>query len=86
MVVETMEKEKLSYCEAMREFGIGDNHIIKRWERIYLEEGPEGLAVERRGRASAASGTQKGRPPKLAKQVGEDLIAESNLLLSLEAQ
>ena len=41
------------------------------WERIYLEEGPEGFAIERRGRSS------KGRPPKqLPKQVEEDLLAE----------
>ena len=45
--------------------------IIERWERIYLEEGPEGLSIERRGRSS------KGRPPKqLPKQVEEDLLAE----------
>ena len=45
--------------------------IIERWERIYVEEGPEGLAIERRGRSS------KGRPQKqLPKQVEEDLLAE----------
>ena len=51
---------------------INDHKIgSKRWERIYLEEGPEGLAIERRGRSS------KGRPPKqLPKQVEEDLLAE----------
>ena len=55
----------------MQEFGINDHKIIERWERIYLEEGPEGLAIERRGRSS------KGRPPKqLPKQVEEDLLAE----------
>lgn len=26
--------------------------IIERWEQIYLTEGPEGLAIERRGRGS----------------------------------
>ena len=31
----------------MQEFGINDHKIIERWERIYLEEGPEGLAIER---------------------------------------
>ena len=67
MVVETMEKEHLSIYAAMQEFGINDHKIIERWERIYLEEGPEGLAIERRGRSS------KGRPPK---QVEEDLLAE----------
>ena len=71
MVVETMEKENLSIRAAMQEFGINDHKIIERWERIYLEEGPEGLAIERRGRSS------KGRPPKqLPKQVEEDLLAE----------
>ena len=71
MVVETMKKEHLSIYAAMQEFGINDRKIIERWERIYLEEGPEGLAIERRGRSS------KGRPPKqLPKQVEEDLLAE----------
>ena len=71
MVVETMKKEHLSIYAAMQEFGINDHKIIERWERIYLEEGPEGLAIERRGRSS------KGRSPKqLPKQVEEDLLAE----------
>ena len=72
MVVETMKKEHLSIYAAMQEFGINDHKIIERWERIYLEEGPEGLAIERRGRSS------KGRPPKqLPKQVEEDLLADA---------
>ncbi len=36
--------------------------------RIYLEEGPEGFKIERRGR--------KGQPRKLPKKVEEDLLAE----------
>lgn len=74
-VVETMHTERLSYTEAERLFELPHNRAAS-WERIYLEEGPEGLYVERRGRASAASGTKKGRPPKLDKKVEEDLIAE----------
>ena len=76
-VVETMQRERLSYKETAREFEIpqGDKTVAK-WERIYLEEGPEGLYIDRRGRASAASETKKGRPPKLDKKVEEDLIAE----------
>ena len=61
-----MLEEKLSYSEAARQFEINDYGIIQRWERIYLEEGSEGLAIERRGRKST------GRPMKLQK----DLIAE----------
>lgn len=44
--------------------------MVAKWERIYLEEGKEGLYIERRGRKST------GRPPKLKKEVEEDLIAE----------
>ena len=34
-------------------------------------QGAEGLMKEKRGRASKASGTRKGRPPKLEKKVEE---------------
>lgn len=80
LVIETMRAEKLSYRETERRFEIKSHSRIPTWERIYLEEGPEGLNIERRGRASAASGTQKGRPPKLEKQMEEDLIAENQRL------
>ena len=70
LVVETMRKERLSICETMRRFEINDHGIIKRWERIYLEEGPDGFAIERRGRGSS------GRPRKLPKEGEEDLLAE----------
>ena len=70
-VVETMQEKKLSCCETARQFEISDDKRVAAWERIYLEEGPEGFAVERRGRGS------KGRPPKhLPKEVEEDLLAE----------
>ena len=70
-VVETMMREKLSYREAARQFEINDHNRVRYWERIYLEEGPEGLYIERRGRGS------KGRPPKKLKaEIEEDLLAE----------
>lgn len=75
-VVETMGAEKLSYSETARQFHISDHKSVAQWERIYLEEGPEGLYIERRGRASAINGIQKGRKSKLSKEVEEDLIAE----------
>lgn len=75
-VVETIQREKMSYSEAAYRFEISNRGIIKNWERIYLEEGAEALYIERRGRACAASGTQKGRKPDLKKDVEEDLIAE----------
>ena len=70
-VVETMMRERLSYHEAARQFNVSDHHLVASWERIYLEEGPEGLYIERRGRGS------KGRPAKKLKpEVEEDLLAE----------
>ena len=69
-VVETMQNEKLSYREAARQFDINDHHRVAAWERIYLEEGKEGLYIEHRGRKST------GRPAKIKKEVEEDLIAE----------
>ena len=75
-VVEAVMRDKLSYREAARQYGVTNHETIKKWERIYLEEGPEGLHIERRGRACAEGGTQKGRKPKLDQKVEEDLIAE----------
>ena len=74
LVVETMREERLSVREVMRRFEINDHGIIKRWERIYLEEGPEGLAIERRGRKNSSWSS------KLSKAVEEDLIAENQRL------
>ena len=70
LVVETMRKEKLSYCEAARQFEVSSDTRIASWERIYLTEGAEGFQIERRGRGS------KGRPAKLPPKVEEDLLAE----------
>jgi len=79
-VVEDLRENHLSYGEAMKKYGIAGKMSIQKWERIYLEEGPEGLYVERRGCASAASGTRKGRKPSPDKKAGEDLIAENQRL------
>ena len=66
-----MMQEKLSYSETARLYEINDHKRVMAWERIYLEEGPEGLYIERRGRGS------KGHPPKQLKpEVEEDLLAE----------
>jgi transposase-like protein len=70
-VVETMIREKLSYKETARLYDISGHERVRQWERIYLEEGPEGLYVERRGHSS------KGRPAKKLKpEEEEDLLAE----------
>ena len=69
-VVETMQKEKLSYCETARRFEVSSVTQVRDWERIYLTEGPEAFGIERRGRGSS------GRPRKQPKDVEEDLLSE----------
>ena len=79
-VILDMREHRLGHTETARKYDILDYKVIQRWERIFLEEGAEGLMKERRGRACAASGTRKGRPPKLDPKVEEDLIAENQRL------
>ena len=69
MVIRRIQEEGVSYNESEREYGIAHG-MIQKWERIYLTEGLEGLALERRGRGST------GRAKKLPKEVEEDLLAE----------
>ena len=85
-VIMDMREHNLSYSETVRKYHLGKQQnggarlMLQRWERIFLEEVAEGLMKERRGRACAAGGTRKGRPPKLDKKVEEDLIAENQRL------
>ena len=79
-----MREHRLGYRETARKYKLtvtseaSAANMVQRWERIFLEEGAEGLMKERRGRACAASGTRKGRPPKLDPTVERDLIAENS--------
>lgn len=72
-VIEDMKKNKLSQNETALKYDVPWSRVHS-WERIYLEEGPEGLYIKRRGRSST------GRPTKLDKEVEEDLIAENQRL------
>ena len=69
MVVEAVRDHHMSYAEAEQHYDVAHGRI-QQWERIYLMEGPEGLAIERRGRNS------KGRPRQFSKEVEEDLLKE----------
>jgi transposase len=79
-VVQDMRVNKLSFRETAAKYNLGNHCIAAKWERIYLEEGPEGLYKGRRSRTDSAPGKPKGRPPKLDKKVEEDLIAENQRL------
>ncbi len=81
-VIMDMREHRLSYHETVRKYELGDDQaggarlMLQRWERIFLEEGAEGLMKERRGRTRK----DKGNPPKLDRKVEEDLIAENQRL------
>ena len=82
-VIMDMREHHLGYCETARKYDLGDPnlggvvHMLRRWERIFLEEGAEGLMKERRGKASSS---KKGCPSKIDKKTEEDLIAENQRL------
>ena len=82
-----MREHHLGYRETVRKYwdvskGQEANYksAVQRWERIYLEEGPEGLMKENRGKGCVSEGKRRGRPPKLDKKIEEDLIAENQRL------
>ena len=82
-----MRSNHLSYAETVRKYfdfvnNIENNFtsILKRWERIFLEEGETGLYKERRGRTRKMDNPNKGKKKRLDKQVKEDLIAENQRL------
>ncbi len=84
-VIMDMREHHLGYGETVRKYlqGVSPTSAIgtlQRWERIYLEEGAEGLMKERRGKGNPLSDKKRGRPPKLDKKVEEDLIAENQRL------
>ena len=85
-VIMDMRENFLGYRETVRKYWETQNRYeeelykgtVKKWERIYLEEGAEGLMKERRGKNNTSG--KLGRPPKLDKKVEEDLIAENQRL------
>ena len=84
-VIMDMREHRLSYKETVRKYWEGSkgkeaNYVkqIQLWERIFLEEGAEGLMKERRGKNNISG--KRGRPPKLDKKIEEDLIAENQRL------
>lgn len=76
-VVEYMHDNHLSATQTAIHFRL-QTPIVLKWERIYYEEGPQGLYKERRGRSRNME--SKPKKKKLDKQVEEDLIAENQHL------
>jgi transposase len=78
-VVEYMHNNHLSAIETACHFNLGNHSVVLKWERIYYEEGPQGLYQERRGKSKKMS-SNKQNNKKLDKKIEEDLIAENQRL------
>ncbi len=74
-VIEYMHDNHLSLFQTAVKFGIPTDVTVGKWERIYYEEGPQGLYRDNRGRKSKMS-SDKPTKKKLSKETEEDLIAE----------
>lgn len=78
-VIEYMHKNHLSLSQTAVNFGIPQDVTVGKWERIYYEEGPQGLHIDTRGRKPKMS-SNKPKKKKLNNEVEEDLIAENQRL------
>jgi len=79
MVVEYMHSNHLSCRSTAAHFGIKSAVSVGKWERIYYEEGPEGLLRKKpRGRPPKGMGKKKpvSQKKEISEETKEDLIAE----------
>ena len=79
MVVEYMHSNHLSCRSTAAHFGIKSDVNVGKWERIYYEEGPEGL-LRKKPRGRPPKSMKKNKPvtqkKELSEATKEDLIAE----------
>lgn len=73
-VIEYMHNNHLSATETAIHFRLGSVDRVLKWERIYYEEGPQGLYIEQRGRNKNMS--SKPKKKKISNENEEDLIEE----------
>ncbi len=67
-LVELVRNGGLSQREVSTQYGVS-RYSLQLWERIYLEEGPEGLYVERRGRGSKGGGRPRSSSSRRSKRI-----------------
>ena len=76
-VIMDMQEHHLAYWETVRKYWNTENQsqedlylkTLKLWERIFLEEGAEGLMKEKRGRGIVSEGKKRGRHLSLIKKL-----------------
>lgn len=77
-VVEYMHANHLSLQETAYHFNLANHSVVGKWERIYYEEGPQALYLNRRGRKKNMN--SKPKKKNLSKEVEADLISENQRL------
>lgn len=78
-IVEDMRENRLSHRAAAKKHDVPDRSI-RKWERRYLNEGPEALYAERRGRPSVKAQTED----IVASTSSMDELIKENLRLRTE--
>ena len=73
-----MHTNHLSATQTENHFKLGATNVVLKWERIYYEEGAQGLYEERCGRSRKMKSKEDKK--KLNKDIEEDLIAENQRL------
>ncbi len=77
MVIEDIRDNNFSYAAAQRKYNIADSVLI-RWDRIYLEEGVEGLYKQHCGRKKDSKSKELKKQSN--NQTKEDLLVENQKL------
>ncbi len=66
-VIEYMHKNKMFLTQTAATFRIPSVATVQKWERIYYEEGPQGLYRDKRGRPRKMN-SKKSKAPKISKE------------------
>ena len=92
-VIMDMRENHLGYRETARKYKLGNSvcqgkNLAIKWERIYLEEGAEGLMEERRGRKSAGRPRKKPLLPEAGSYLLDEVqrLRERNEYLEMELE
>ena len=67
-----MHANHLSYLETAIHFNLGSNNIVRMWEQIYYEKGPQGLYERKKY-------TKSGKPRKMKIPENNPKIEEKDL-------
>lgn len=73
-VVEYMHTNHLSANETAIKFNLAGDYIVNKWERIYYEEGPQALYIDKRGRPGKMSSKKENKKKNVNEN--EDLLQE----------